>query len=64
MGPNPRNYLKITKNIDNAKYIQKKGNRNWIWHIYVFMAQKGEIVVQLLLFRLFWPKFGPKIAVK
>ena len=63
MGPKTRNYLKITKNIENNPKLIKKGNRNRIY-IYDFMAQKGAIFVQLLLFWLFWPKFGPKISHK
>ena len=57
MGPKPRNYLKITENIENNPKLIKRKYKYNLAHIYDFMAQKGAIFVQLLLF---WPKFGLK----
>ena len=52
MGPKPRNYLKITKNIENnAKLINKEIEIEF-GHVDDVMTQKGAIIVQLLLFWL------------
>ena len=52
MGPKPRNYLKITKNIENnAKFINKEIEIEF-GHVDDVMTQKGAIIVQLLLFWL------------
>ena len=64
MGQKPRNYKKITKNIENnAKLIKKEIEIEFGTYLRWY-GPKRENFVQLLVFWLFWPKFGPKIAIK
>ena len=64
MGPKTRNYLKITKNIENNPKLIKKEIEIKFGTYLRFYGPKGAIFVLLFLFWLFWPKFGPKIAIK
>ena len=64
MVPKSLNYLKITKNIENNPKLIKKEKEIEFGTYLRFYGPKRAIFVQLLLFWLFWPKFGPKISHK
>ena len=61
MGPKPRNYLKITKNIENNPKLIKKENRNRIWHIFIILwPKKGQFLSNYCYFGYFGLNLGLK----
>ena len=61
MGPKSRNYLKITKSIENNPKLIKKGNRNRIWHIFMIL---WAIPRQFLSNYWYFGYFGLNLGLK
>ena len=64
MGPKPRNYLKITKNIgNNPKLIKKEMEIEFGTYLWFYGPKRGNFCPIIAILAI-WPKFVPKIAIK